>query len=447
MRTDRWARGRWSARLCLSGIFLGVVLGGAIGCGYEKPPKPPPSKIPARTQDLKVQQRGHELLLTLTYPSTTIGGLVIEDLEGIEIRALKRFVPSFLAAPEGAAETPFAEADEKPQTPEGDAAPEETLPAEVPERELEAQAGEPEEDVAAEPDADEQPMQSLMFRFPRDEDASATSATQSKEDLVPVNQQEFEDQSEIVRTVQDPELNTAVSGNQLILRLPLSEIRAEEDEAYIYAIKTLAGRRRSSALSNLVKIVPRQPPAAPETIEVTAQATGVRISWSPTATAVGYRVYRRDAKSREYGQPIFSPSADFDSHLDTGIVFGRRYIYTVTAVSSERPLVESAIKAEYEIDYQDRFPPPVPGALVALAEDGRVRLLWEPSVAADLAGYRILRREAGGELEAINAEPLVGQEYLDREVLAGQTYLYSIEAVDQKGNRSQPSEEIEVRVP
>jgi hypothetical protein len=436
----------WSSRFCLPTLCLWILLGLAIGCGHKKPPTPPASKIPARTTDLKVQQRGRELLLTLTYPSTTLGGLAIDSLVGIEIRELKRIVPSFLAAPEGEGEAPSGEPEETPPTPEEDTAAEESASAGVPELEGGAAQGEPEEDVEAAPEGDEEPMQSLMFRFPRD-GASETTESQSKEDLVPVNAVEFKELAGIVRTVQDPELNAAVSGSQLILRLPLSEIRAEEDEVYIYAVQTLAGRRRKSGLSNLVKIAPRQPPPAPESIEVTAQATGVRIAWSPTEVALGYRVYRRDAKSREYGEPIYSPSGDFDSHLDTGIVFGRRYIYTVTAVSSERPLVESAIAAEYEIDYQDRFPPPVPGALVALPEDGRVRLLWEPSAAADLAGYRILRRESGGEVEAINTDPVIGQDYLDHDVVSGRSYLYSIEAVDQKGNRSQPSEEIQVRVP
>ena len=60
-------------------VLLLVVL--APACGRKEPPKPPPSRIPAPINDLSIQQRGQEILLTMTYPSVTLGGLPIEDLE------------------------------------------------------------------------------------------------------------------------------------------------------------------------------------------------------------------------------------------------------------------------------------------------------------------------------------------------------------------------------
>ncbi len=56
--------------------------------------------------------------------------------------------------------------------------------------------------------------------------------------------------------------------------------------------------------------------------------------------------------------------------------FGQSYIYSVTAIASPDPLVESAVASEQEVRYQDRFAPPPPLELVALAEGGRVRLIW-----------------------------------------------------------------------
>ena len=74
-------------------------------------------------------------------------------------------------------------------------------------------------------------------------------------------------------------------------------------------------------------------------------------------------------------------------------------------------------------------------------------MLWQSSSSSDTQGYWIYRQDPGAGFAAINTELVVGSEYLDSEVASGLTYRYYILAVDAKGNQSQPSEEIEVRVP
>ncbi len=429
---------------------------GALACGHKEPPKPPPSKIPAATSDLAVQQRGQEILLTLSYPATTMGGLAIENLEALEIWELTRIVPTFLLEV-GAEEIESGDAatideDGEPAardegtTDEPLVAPTAGEPPSYEEPRDGASAAEAEESVEEEPGGTEESLQSLMFRFPLEE-SEPTEPEKSKEDLVPVDPSEFAGQARLLRTVVGAELDAAVAGPRLILRLPLSEASPAETEAHIYAVKSRAGRHRTSAFSNLVKIVPRTPPAPPIDLEVTASGRGVELTWRSEEPVVGFRIYRRDARSRDYGAPLFTASPAAASYLDTGARYENRYIYTVTAQSSKQPVVESAVAAEYEIDFQDRFPPPAPGGLVALAEEGRVRLIWDPVTATDLAGYRLLRREPGGELQPVHAEAVVGQEYLDRDVISGRTYGYAIVAVDQKGNSSESSKVIEVRVP
>ena len=120
---------------------------------------------------------------------------------------------------------------------------------------------------------------------------------------------------------------------------------------------------------------------------------------------------------------------------------------TVTSVGNLDPLVESAIAAEHEVNYRDRFPPAAPTEVVALPETGRVRLLWQPSVSPDTQGYWIYRKDPGGQFQAINSELVVGSEYLDSDLPSGVVYQYYLLAIDAKGNESEASEEIEVRVP
>ena len=161
-----------------------------------------------------------------------------------------------------------------------------------------------------------------------------------------------------------------------------------------------------------------------------------------------FRVYRRDAASRAYGTPIAQPTTTARSHLDQTASFDSRYVYSVTTVSLESPLVESALTAEREVQYDDRYPPEPPGGVIVFAEAGRVRVLWEPSPATDLAGYLVYRRSADGSgFDRLTTDPGLELEYLDATVASGRGYSYYVSAVDSSGNESEASETVDVEVP
>jgi fibronectin type 3 domain-containing protein len=242
-------------------------------------------------------------------------------------------------------------------------------------------------------------------------------------------------------------LDAAVAGNRLAIRLPLTPPQPRGDEARVYGVRTVLDRRLISPYSNLVGIIPIPPPPPPRALEVTAEPGGVQLVWEAEETGTGFRIYRRDARNREYGAPIQVAPPETDRHLDRSARLDNRYIYTVTTVAQVEPLVESAIAIEQEVNYQDRFAPPTPDNLVALPEVGRVRLLWEPSGAVDLAGYLLYRRGPRDEVELLTPEPTIGLEFLDQDVVTDETFVYYVIAVDHTGNRSEPSREVEVRVP
>lgn len=387
-------------------------------CGRKEPPQPPPSKTPAPINDLKIQQRGREILLQMTYPSVTLGGLPIEELQAIEIWKMDRILSPFIE-PEALEQEVSAE------------------DAEIAVDDLEEPA-EPAE--PAEPEAS-------LFSLPGT--VGDDAAEESKESLVSVGQQDFAAVAELAWTIRGAELDAAVVGDKLVIRLPIDEslVESSEETVIVLGSRALASQGRPSPFSNLVKLLPRTPPAAPVDLVVESTPRGVQVEWQAAADEIGYRVYRRNANVRDFGEPLASPKAATTTHLDTTAEFGRRYIYTVTSVASEKPLVESAVAAEHEVHYQDRFPPAIPLDVVALPETGRVRLLWKPSTSEDTEGYWIYRLDPGDSYRAINSELVVGSEYLDRDVIQGQTYSYYLLAVDGKGNQSEPSEEIEVRVP
>jgi hypothetical protein len=258
----------------------------------------------------------------------------------------------------------------------------------------------------------------------------------------PVEPREFEGQARLLATLRGAELQTAVAGDRLRLRLPL----AETQQARTLGVRLVGPGGERSAASNLATLVPQAPPAPPGGLEVAARAEGVEISWSEAPGATGYRVYRRDPRQRSWGAPLTTAGAAERRFLDTGARFGERYVYTLTAVAA--PLVESAAAGEREIEYLDRFGPPPPPGLVALPEEGRVRLSWEPSPAADVAGYLVWRRPEGSEEEfqRLTSAPFAGLEYVDERLAAGARFRYRVSAQDRAGNLGQPSAEVSAAV-
>lgn len=243
------------------------------------------------------------------------------------------------------------------------------------------------------------------------------------------------------------DVGPATFGNRILIPIPLPEPAPATPEARFYAVRTTGPTGDQSEFSNQVAIVPGTPPAAPERLSVTARPDGVLVEWSGTEGAAAYNVYRRGADERSLGQPIHSAGPQERSWLDSGARLGQSYIYGVTAVMGQDPLVESAVLSEQEVRYQDRFPPPPPLELVALAEGGRVRLVWRATEAEDLAGYHVYRRGAEGDFARVTEQPLQETELVDSGVSPGQTYSYRVTAVDALGNESGPGAEVRASVP
>jgi hypothetical protein len=265
--------------------------------------------------------------------------------------------------------------------------------------------------------------------------------------VIPVTPREFEVAAKLALRLEPEDVSLATFGDQILVALPLEEPAITTPVARYYAVRTFSAIGDRSDLSNVASLVPQAPPAPPEPASFTGRPDGVLVEWSPVEGALGYNVYRRDARERRRGTRIHAAGPEERSFLDTSARFGQDYIYSVTAVGAREPLIESAQGSEREIRYQDRFPPPAPRELVPLAEPGRVRLVWQASAAADLVGYHVYRRTEAGRFERVTESPASSSEFLDDGVTTGRTYGYRVTAVDELGNESAPSEVVFVAVP
>jgi hypothetical protein len=241
-------------------------------------------------------------------------------------------------------------------------------------------------------------------------------------------------------------LDEAIVGDTLRLRHALPPAALEGKEARIYALRTTERRGLASPWSNRVALVPRAAPPAPGGLAVTPEKEGVALAWSAAPEAQGYVVLRREATERDWGAPLATLPATALAFFDRSARYGTRYVYTVLALAQSAPPIESAPQSAREVDYRDLFPPQPPTELRALAVAGDVRLVWEASPDADLAGYRVERSVGGGGWTILGGL-VSGTDAVDRTAPTAGVVRYRLAAVDRAGNASRPIEPVEIVLP
>ncbi len=104
-----------------------------------------------------------------------------------------------------------------------------------------------------------------------------------------------------------------------------------------------------------------------------------------------------------------------------------------------------------EIFTRDIYPPAEPTSLQAVFSSVGQRpfidLTWAPNIESDLAGYNVFRSVKGGETVKLNQQLVPVPSFRDDKVEPGKVYLYSVSAVDVRGNESPRSAEATEAVP
>ena len=384
------------ARRTLAALFLGALTLPVVACGKKGDPMPAPRTIPQAATDLKVRQRGLEVVAEFAYPKATVAGLPLPGIDAVTLYALDRPVAAAVSA----------------------------VPA----------------------------------------GATAAAGARGAALLMP-DPREFALAAKPFLALSGAELASAISGDRITVRFRLPEPLAADLPARIFSVRTHAQGGETSDWSNLAGLLPRLPPAPPQSFLAVASRDGVELSWAaaPSGTTIGasgataataasaasagYNVYRRDAARTSYGAPIATLDASASSTVDSGVTYGRRYIFALTAIGIREPLSESALSAEREIDYQDRFAPFPPVELSALGSVGEVRLVWQASPDPDVAGYVIERADPDADFHRVNTEPVAALEFTDRGLSSGNTFQFRVAAIDKSGNLGPPSVPVATRVP
>ncbi len=247
--------------------------------------------------------------------------------------------------------------------------------------------------------------------------------------------------------------------------------------AYFVELENHAGK--TAGPSNAALVATGAAPSAVTGFRPAAQADGVVLRWDPAAPAAGMvmRIHRtlvqapgstgtKTARPNESNGSALPEEQTLEVDLDKadpgGALDHDAALNHVWKYSAERVLRVEADHAALEIagrpsesvtfDAKDVFPPAVPTGLVAVADEQAhaIDLSWSPDTDADLAGYFVYRRDvtAGTGAEKISGQaPVVAPAFTDAHVAPGHRYAYSVSAVDQDGNESARSGEVEEQLP
>lgn len=147
---------------------------------------------------------------------------------------------------------------------------------------------------------------------------------------------------------------------------------------------------------------------------------------------------------------------------DDNFVWEKTYDYRVVLVASskvpngETVSFDAATSAPLELFAHDVFPPAVPTGVQAVyagdvpGQQPAIDLTWTPDTDRDLAGYfvyRHLQQEPASAAIKLNQQPIAAPAYHDAAIQLGNTYVYSVSAVDERGNESKRSEETSEEAP
>ena len=185
---------------------------------------------------------------------------------------------------------------------------------------------------------------------------------------------------------------------------------------YTYTIRTMDenGNLLSWYYSDGFKITYITAP----TFSLSNAADGVKISWNAVDGAVKYRVFYYG--SRGWTRLIDTGDTSF---VDTDVLSNHTYKYTVRCITEDG----SAYTSDYRAGKSLKFYA-APKLTLSNAEDG-VSIKWD--AVAGAAKYRVYYKGRNGWTKLVDT---ASTSTLDKDVVSGTNYTYTIRAMDSNGN-------------
>jgi len=263
---------------------------------------------------------------------------------------------------------------------------------------------------------------------------------------------------------------------------PLLSPRQSTLPTRFYVAVGVNRRGRRGPPSPVVEVPLVTAPSPPGEVRVTYTETTLTVSWTPPSTplrrpiqettpqggalpsrpvvsfasSAGYNVYEvprptNTAESATAGllpAPLNPALLTATSFEDSRLRFGVERCFAVRTQETLGTVVVLSEASEPPtcVTPADTFAPAAPRELTAVASEGAISLLWDPSTDADLSGYLVLRGDAPGEkLQPLTKAPIPDTTFRDTTAQSGIEYVYTVVAVDKANNPSAQSNRVTAR--
>jgi len=236
---------------------------------------------------------------------------------------------------------------------------------------------------------------------------------------------------------------------KLVSELSFRDDTVIVDQNYFYLITAVNGGGYESLRSLAVLGVPVDvtPPPIVEELQFALNKATVNTHWSEVQVndLLGYRVYRTmDLKNKDWQllnhDPV--PKALYADVL-TENLSRYPYYYRITSVDTHHN--ESAPSTMVKVQLPDVTPPRPPSITGSSVREGQVALTWKQVHVYDLAGFSVYR-EVDGQRLKVSQGVLTHPAFVDATPPVDKSIIYTVVAVDDTGNESEPSSTVNLTV-
>ena len=183
--------------------------------------------------------------------------------------------------------------------------------------------------------------------------------------------------------------------------------------------------------------IPTIPPV-PKNLTANPADTQIALSWNESNSAEEYQIYRADTPTGDLARIAGTTTITAARYIDTGLINGTEYRYTVRAVNA---LGESTDSNEVTTTpVAATAAPPAPENFSAAAGDAQVSLSWDAVLGA--TQYHLFRADTPtGDLARIaDGTAITETSYIDTNVENATAYRYTVRAVNAIGPGPDSSE-------
>jgi fibronectin type 3 domain-containing protein len=199
---------------------------------------------------------------------------------------------------------------------------------------------------------------------------------------------------------------------------------------YFYSVSTYNLKGREGRFSDNKTVPMDEPPPAPDGLRATAEAGAVKLEWTspPQGAGIkGYRIYRGTSTNIAEMKPVGDTKAADTKFVDNDVEKEKNYYYVVRSFKMNQLVpFESGPSpiARVSVSLTAQHPPE--NVRADVKRDG-IRIYWDEVKSPNQEiRYNVYRQESGRAYKKINPDPIRTPWFIDRQVLKGKTYRYTV---------------------